>query len=242
MSAQQLTELASGVDSLYVSARCELAEQLIADLEAAKEQARLEGSPTPFGFGGYDWFVKAGGLNRTHRFRLEHQVATVGVTDSDHVPSLFVQFRSQAIHAVGTDGVLRWLATALDNAGIEASLQVSRIDLHADWQGWNLTGDHRHRFVCRSRSLATYEEGTALSGFGFGNRKSKTIVARIYDKSNEIRHTPQRPTRSTPNPARPRACEREPRCVRPGRRRARRPRLGRHLGRRHRPGTPHPAR
>jgi hypothetical protein len=65
-------------------------------------------------------------------------------------------------------------------------LQVSRIDLHADWQNWELTGDHRRRFVCRSRDLTTYEDDFELTGFSFGNRKTKKLTARIYDKSREI--------------------------------------------------------
>jgi hypothetical protein len=53
-------------------------------------------------------------------------------------------------------------------------------------QGWNPTGNDRHRFVCRAKKLATYEDDGALSGWTFGNRKSKTVNGRIYDKTREI--------------------------------------------------------
>lgn len=185
MSATELTELASGVDSLYISGRCDLPGSLITDLETAKLDALDQGSPVGFEFGGYDWELKPSSLHR-YRYWLDHPLAAVGITPSDKLPSLFVQFRSEGIHSIGADGVLSWLAGAIGNASLSPVWSVSRIDLHADWQGWNLNGDHRRRFVCRSRSLATYEEGPELSGFSFGNRRSKTITARIYDKTNEI--------------------------------------------------------
>lgn len=181
-----LLELASGVDSLYVSGRCELPVALLEDLEANREQARQDRASVAYQFGGYDFELRPGPLNN-HKYRLDHPVASIGFSPSEKLPPIFVQFRAEAIHSAGTDGVLRWLRTALLNEGIDTKLQVSRIDLHADWQHWDLTGDQRKRFVCRSRSLATYEEGPELSGFSFGNRKSKTITARIYDKTNEVR-------------------------------------------------------
>ena len=42
-----------------------------------------------------------------------------------------------------------------------------------------MTGDDWSRFVCRAKALATYETDGALSGFTFGNRKSKSVNARI---------------------------------------------------------------
>jgi len=181
----QLVELASGVDSLYVSVRCDLPTDRLDDLEQQRDSARAAGAPVSYPFGGYDFQLKLGPLNK-HRYRLDHEVASVGLTPSHHLPALYVQFRSEAIHSAGVAGVLRWLETILRNENLDARLQVSRLDLHADWQGWPLVGDQRHRFVCRSRSLATYEEGAELSGFSFGNRTTKTVVARIYDKTNEI--------------------------------------------------------
>lgn len=181
----ELTELASGVDSLYLSGRCELPATLLAELEAAKLDALNQGGPVGFEFGGYDWQLKSSSLHR-YRYWLDHPLAAVGITPSDNLPALFVQFRSEGIHSMGANGLLAWLNSAVGNADLAPVWSVSRMDLHADWQGWTLTGDHRRRFVCRSRSLATYEEGPDLSGFSFGNRRSKTITARIYDKTNEI--------------------------------------------------------
>ncbi len=62
---------------------------------------------------------------------------------------------------------------------------VSRIDLFADFQGWTLSGNERHRFVKRSDLVITYEEADVLTGLQFGRRTSGTVTCRIYDKSAE---------------------------------------------------------
>lgn len=181
----QLVELASGVDSLYVSSDCDVPKALWADLDREREVAAENGGSVPFSLGGYDWQLKSRGLNR-YSIWLDHPLVALGITRSQRLPTLYAQFRSEAIHSLGADGVVDWLNGALDNANLATEFMVSRIDLHADWQHWDLDGDRRHQFVCRSRTLTTYEDDIVLSGFSFGNRKSKTITARIYDKTREI--------------------------------------------------------
>ena len=62
---------------------------------------------------------------------------------------------------------------------------MSRVDVFADWQGWIPDVGDRERFVSRSRSRITYEEGGQLTGFGFG-RRNNAVTARMYDKTEEI--------------------------------------------------------
>ena len=64
-------------------------------------------------------------------------------------------------------------------------LWVNRVDLFADWQGWTLSLDDAHRFVCRAEARRTYEVGGTLTGLEFGSRKTKTLLARLYDKTAE---------------------------------------------------------
>jgi hypothetical protein len=182
----QVRELASGVDALYLSGRCDLPEPLVARLTAARETAREADGPVPFSFGGYDWEMQPHGLGRYH-FRIDHPLAVVGLTTRERLPTLRVQTRAEALHsAMGPAGVVRWITSAITNEGLPIIWTVSRLDLHADVQGWNPTGNDRHRFACRAKTLATYEDDGALSGWTFGNRKSKTVNGRIYDKTREI--------------------------------------------------------
>lgn len=185
MTAGVLTELASGVDSLYISGRVELPRALLDDLERNREEAHALGGSVAFPLGGYDWQLRSHSLHR-YRYWLDHELVALGLSPSDKLPALYAQFRSEAIHSLGADGVTQWLTSALENADLSPSFGVSRIDVHADWQNWKLDGDQRHRFVCRSRDLTTYEDDSELTGFSFGNRKSHTVTARIYDKTREI--------------------------------------------------------
>ena len=63
---------------------------------------------------------------------------------------------------------------------------VNRVDLFADWQGWTLTLDDAQRFVCRADARRTYEVAGTLTGFEFGSRKTKTFLARLYDKTADM--------------------------------------------------------
>ena len=49
-------------------------------------------------------------------------------------------------------------------------LVVSRIDLFADIQGWEVHGDERRNFVTRATARRTFEEGDAFTGLQFGNQ------------------------------------------------------------------------
>jgi hypothetical protein len=62
---------------------------------------------------------------------------------------------------------------------------VSRLDLCADFQGWDLDGNSRHEFVTRAKSRHTYEEDDVFNGLIFGSRDTGSILARIYDKTIE---------------------------------------------------------
>lgn len=180
-----MVELASGVDALYLSGRGSLPASLLDRLEVARLIATDSGNAQPFAMGGYDWQLQPFGLLK-YRYRLEHPAAVVGLTASEHLPPVRVQARAEALHSVGAAGVVDWVRGWLANIDAPLVLGVSRIDLHSDWQGWDPTGDDRRRFICRAQALATYEANGELSGFLFGNRKTGSMTARIYDKTNEI--------------------------------------------------------
>lgn len=63
---------------------------------------------------------------------------------------------------------------------------LSRLDLFCDVQGWELDGDARHRFVSRSDARVLHEEADDMTGFEFGHRTTKTVCARIYDKTLQV--------------------------------------------------------
>lgn len=180
-----LVELAAGIDALYMSGRGTLPAGLLDRLEVAKVAAVESNTAQPFSMGGYDWQLQVGG-RRMYRYLLTHEAAEVGMTPREKIPPVWVQPRSEALHSAGPGAMVSWTRGLLANEGAAIVLGVSRIDLHSDWQGWYPTGDDRHRFVCRARSLVTYEENAEFSGFTFGKRNTGSMTARIYNKTLEI--------------------------------------------------------
>ncbi len=121
-----------------------------------------------------------------YRFCLDHAMARIGFSTSHHLPTVRVQPRSEFLHAVGPEAAVAALHEVLAAELGHLRFWVNRVDLFADWQGWTLTLDDAHRFVCRADARRTYEVGGTLTGFEFGTRKTKTRLARLYDKTADV--------------------------------------------------------
>lgn len=183
LEASGLRELASGVDALYLSGRASLPSSLLERLDEGRTAAGVAGSlPVAFGDTGFGISPRALGK---YRFRLEHRHGQVGLTASTQLPALRVQPRAEFLHGVGSREAVAWFDDALGALCGPIRWTASRLDLHADFQGWELDGDDRHRFIARAELRDTHEAGRTLTGFEFGRRKTKTTSARIYDKVTE---------------------------------------------------------
>lgn len=173
------------MDALYLSGRCEVPAGLVDVLEAGRERAVEAGGPVPFEPLGDGWMLARHGFGK-YRYCLAHESEQVGVTTSERLPALRVQARAGFLHGVGPRAALgsfEELGERLAGGPVEWGL--SRLDLFCDVQGWTLGGDDRRRFVCRAAKRDLFEDGDDLDGFGFGRRTSKTVSARIYDKTRE---------------------------------------------------------
>jgi hypothetical protein len=181
-----LRELASGVDALYLSGRAQLDERLFEVLEERRCEAVEVQASVPFELGGFEFLVKPRAMGK-YRYWLDHPFGAVALTKSDRLPPLRVQPRAEHLHGIGPraslaffDGIGEVLAAG------PVAWSLSRLDLFCDVQGWSLHGDDRHRFVCRASRRDLHEHGEAFGGFEFGRRTTKTVCARIYDKTAQI--------------------------------------------------------
>jgi hypothetical protein len=179
-----LVELASGVDALYLSGRAAPPTELFRDLERAKQTAVELSEEVPFALGGESFLLAAHGWGK-YSYCLRHPHGQVGLTASSALPALRVQPRAEFLHGAGPLPTVAWFEDVLGQAVGPLRFGTSRMDLHADWQGWTVDGDDRSRFVCRAERRDLHETDDKLLGFEFGRRTTRTLCARIYDKTAE---------------------------------------------------------
>ena len=119
-------------------------------------------------------------------------------------PSMYVELRSVGIHVAGVEAavedaqrVVEWFCPSLQGRSSGSALTASRIDLYADVQGWAPSMDDDGRFVCRGRSVGSFDSetftdpnarsrrrvGRTFSGFSFGRGR---VVCRVYNKTLQM--------------------------------------------------------
>ena len=180
-----LVELASGIDALYLSGRGVVPESLFTRLAQGRASAEELRCPVPFEFGGVEFAIAPHGFGR-YRFCLVHKNGRIGVGTSSKLPTFRIQPVAEFLHGVSPAAALLWFRQLLEAECDEVVLSVSRLDVFCDVERWELLGEDRHRFVCRARRCRTNEDAGVLTGFEFGQRTSKTLFARIYDKTVEM--------------------------------------------------------
>ena len=186
--------LASGIDSLYLSFRGKVPEGRLEALEILRDAAQRDGSPVPISFPDRNAVVRPNGWGH-YRYWVHCSDFEVFVARGDKLPPAYVQLRSHYLHTVDVREavatveafVRRWIADGMEPP------TVSRMDLYADFQGWLPVETDYHRFVTRGRKSTAYVEplqahfeGSRFTGFRIGKQG---VVARLYDKTLEIRST-----------------------------------------------------
>lgn len=180
-------ELASGIDSLYLSGRATLSDSFLGRLERAKGDATQAGEAVEFVLGGVAFGLSPFGWGR-YPYRLSHEYGLIGFTPSEHLPAVRVQPKAELLHGIGPAATVETFSSL---AGAAASVEwsVARADLFADVQGFWPEANTRDRFVCRARTLSTFEEAGDLTGFQFGRRSGGGITARLYEKAGQAAKT-----------------------------------------------------
>lgn len=182
--AARAVELLSGIDALYLSAKGTAPAVVFEQLDACRSAAEDANAPFETILGGYPVKVLPNAWGR-YRFCARHELARLGFTPSERLPVVRIQPTAVALHALGPELTVLWARNFLDACGIEASLHVSRLDLHSDWQYLDITASERRNVVTYSNRRALYEVDEQLSGLTFGKRGGG-LMCRIYDKSREM--------------------------------------------------------
>lgn len=184
--------LASGIDTLNLSVKGAIREpvwNLLAEVQR-RAQANEDMAPLSFPITEEAFECRPYGW-RGYTYWLSSPDYEVMVGRSAKFPAVLVQAHSAFLHSVGIDPALDQVERLLRLDLIEGPFKqgVSRIDLHADLQGWELRTADLDRFVGYGRHRGVFDRqmfqsGTRLDGFQFGK---DAMLARLYDKTAEIR-------------------------------------------------------
>lgn len=185
MGTYGVVELISGIDALYLSGQSILLPELFARLDKAKLLAQEEHKPVAFEFGGTTFGVSPSGFG-LYRYCLVHPCGQIGLSPSTNIPQIRIQPRTEAIQGFGAAGLVRWFEDLFVQECGAVRFTVNRLDVYADFQGLELSEADLDRFVFRGREVAFHKFAEQFSGFEFGRRTSKTVFARVYDKTMQI--------------------------------------------------------
>jgi len=190
-----LVELNSGVDALYASSRSPIPgdffqSMLDRKVEAGEDELGL----FPVDISGVGFEVSSHSWGK-YPISVKHEFGEMGFSQSEKLPAVRLQIRAKYLHAVGPEDAIGWFSEILRGAGIRPAWTPSRLDLFADFQGWNPVATDKERIVRRASHLKMNEDRDKFTGFEFGRRKTGTINARIYDKTHELLAKPNGWTR-----------------------------------------------
>jgi len=172
--------LASGVDTLELWSTKALTPAGLALVQAAQRAAVEGGQPVGVVVGPLElrasprWRNTALLESDLYAVKVEPDAASTGAT-------VRVEVRALALWAQGWEAAaaraVDAMAALCGADGLE--VQVGRVDVCVDWQGWVPTPEERHRFTCRARKRGRYfEDGhLQLDDADWCQREAKRIQA-----------------------------------------------------------------
>jgi hypothetical protein len=183
----------TGIDTLNLSVRGKLREDAVERVAGRQSEARLAEEPqvAEFRVTQQAFMVKAFGW-RGYTYWLSSPDFELMLGKSEKFPAAVVQLHSAYLHSMGVDRGLDLLEALLRHDVFAGAyeLSVSRVDVYADFQGWEPRLADLDRFVSFGRHRRGFQEnqqaftmGSRLSGFMVGR---DALVARLYDKTAEI--------------------------------------------------------
>jgi len=177
--------LASGIDSLYWSCAPGIASERFAELRAARESAASGALEIEY-VDGFALTVEPHGAAK-YPVLLTAAEFSIQLTDSEQLPTAYVQLRSAFIHEVGPRGAYEASRAVVERlcrrpAGVA---HVSRLDVYADFGGWMLSDADRRGVVSRSKISTVMRAGEdEYETIAVGKTP---LMVRMYRKDLELR-------------------------------------------------------
>lgn len=180
-------ELLSGIDTLDLTCKVPAPAGLLADLAVLKAEAGEDTRrAVVFEVGDTPLRVAASGMGAWWPYRLEHRFGQLAVGESRNRPAWRVSPAAEALHVEGVARVVAFWCSIIEAlTGGPVVLQPSRLDVHADFAGLNITEADRAAFVCRSGRQSVEVTHGNLETLYFG--KGGDVTVRVYDKLAQVR-------------------------------------------------------
>lgn len=186
--------LISGVDTLNVHMAGRLAAQEVETLRDAKEEALRrhkteDPRPVTWTAEGLRFEVKHHASKRGPILLENEALAlTINPDAPRPLPTVLAEVRSLFLWQRGykeAGQVVEKIFASLAAADDVPALEVSRVDLCADWQGWEPTAAMRDQLFTRAHDRHLhYSSMNHFTGYSFG-AGGAPLMARIYDKRTE---------------------------------------------------------
>ena len=182
-----LVTLAAGIDTLYWSSASGIDAERFAALFAARERSKTQLEVLEVH--GYSLKVEPRGSGK-YPVLLTCAEFWVLLTDSRHLPTVYVQLRAEFIHEVGPRAAYERSAevAAAVVGRMLAAPRASRLDVYADFGGWVLTDRERRGLVSKAKLHPVVRAGTDE----YETLRVGTFpqVLRLYRKDIEVQRKP----------------------------------------------------
>lgn len=175
------------LDWLEHSFKGEVDQEVYKSLIELKERAQASDTPQPIMADDMELLVlpKAFGF---WTFVLKHPEFDIRISPNAGVSDASASIRLSAFGLTNTDPSKLWdrALFCLSTLGEYEPLTLSRVDVAADFQGWEPMSADMSSVVCAASYRATHGTESAVQTFVFGKG---AVVLRIYNKTEEIVHS-----------------------------------------------------
>lgn len=180
-----LVLLRFGVDTLEAQVAGDLPQSIRGDLEKGKDDAISEDAPVPYTLDGLEFFIQPKGL-RYHPYLLENELISLRVTPSAKMPMVSLRLSAFGLALMGHEKLYERALRCSAVLGATQEVNISRIDLARDHQGFEPTREIMDNVRSRMRRVSHIKEGEGET-FMYGHGP---LVHRTYNKTAQA-NTPK---------------------------------------------------
>ena len=179
----KLTVLRVGIDTLEASIGGRVEADAARVLTAWKTRAQEQDAPQYTELSGLDFALQPQGA-KPYAFKFAGDEASIRLTASDKIPGAAIRLSAFGLALYEPLALYDMVAGIVQEYfGPRGPHKLSRIDIAADFQGFDLSNLNGARFVCPATFRPIYPNVDAPETYQFGKGP---LVVRVYNKTREL--------------------------------------------------------